>query len=46
MWTNSKKYCSLPMKEQKDKIEEELMALQGGIEQRDDIAVLGVKPLK
>ena len=33
----------LPMKKQKAEIEEELVELQGDIEQRDDIAVLGVK---
>ena len=37
------KYNPLPMKEQKMKIEEELAELQGNIEQRDDIMVLGVK---
>ena len=38
-----RKYCSFPMKEQKEKIEEELIELQGEIEQRDDIAVIGLK---
>ncbi|MCD4819282.1 MAG: SpoIIE family protein phosphatase [Candidatus Cloacimonetes bacterium] len=37
------KYCSLPMAEQKKKIEEELAELQGEIEQRDDIVMVGVK---
>ncbi|MCD4818443.1 MAG: SpoIIE family protein phosphatase [Candidatus Cloacimonetes bacterium] len=37
------KYNLLPIKEQKIKIEEELAELQGEIEQRDDIVVVGVK---
>ncbi|MCD4819281.1 MAG: SpoIIE family protein phosphatase [Candidatus Cloacimonetes bacterium] len=37
------KYCSLPMNEQKEKIEEELAKLQGELEQRDDITVLGIR---
>ena len=37
------KYNPLLMEEQKEKIEEELVELQGEIEQRDDIVVLGIK---
>ena len=37
------KYNLLPIKEQKIKIEKELAELQGDIEQRDDIVVVGVK---
>ncbi|MCD4818556.1 MAG: SpoIIE family protein phosphatase [Candidatus Cloacimonetes bacterium] len=37
------KYCSLPMKEQKEIIEEKLAELQGDIEQRDDITVFGIR---
>ncbi|MCD4819283.1 MAG: SpoIIE family protein phosphatase [Candidatus Cloacimonetes bacterium] len=36
------KYYSLSMKKQKDNIEEELAELQGKIEQRDDIVMVGV----
>jgi len=37
------KYSSLPMDKQKKKIEGELAELQDGLEQRDDITVIGVK---
>ena len=37
------KYYKLRMKEQKEKIDNELMELQGEIEQRDDIMILGVE---
>jgi len=37
------KYSSLPMDKQKEKIENELAELQGELDQRDDITVIGVK---
>jgi len=37
------KYCSLPMNEQKERIEGELAELQGDLEQRDDITLIGLR---